>query len=259
MNNRLMLVLSVLTLCSAAFAEVPQFEGNLNTNGAGRVKVTVAPGDSLLAASFAACLTATNANPTITVTELVSTNGLPAAASVSEADEAARLFVLENGQYKVYYNDAVNGWTAYASGSDTGSLANLSGEDADTFAFTPGDGFWFRLPGEASREIYLTGDVLLATQESITAGKGLNLLGTVLLDDWPLNTLSVANPYKSPRLFLSDYISVVTASGTVNYYWNGTTFVTTDGQDYRGATVKKGTGVRYFAKNAGPVITLKQE
>lgn len=263
MNSRWMLVLSALTLCSAAFAEVPQFAGNLNTNGVGRVKVTVSPGDVLLAAPFATCLTATNANPTISVADLISTNGLPSAANESELDDAARLFVVENGHYKVYYNNATNGWTAYGTVGNTAAAPTpLESGAEDTFAFLPGDGFWLRLPGDASRDVYLAGDVLQPEQESLGVAKGLNLIGTILLDDWPLSRLSVANAYKGKKLLGSDYIVVASGGNTANYYYNGAKFVTTGGVSCEDVTVAKGTAIRYYSQGKATgttVITLTRE
>jgi len=183
-----------------------------------------------------------SATASITLNNLVSTTGLPSAASGSEANNAARLYVANGTSYLTYYNDASSGWTAY----ETGTAAALTQG--------VGNAVWLIMPGESATTytVYVKGE--LVTTQSVTVSPGLNLICAAKTEPYKLSALTVTTP-AGTKLRKSDYFMIPATATTSSktFYWDAanSTFRLSGSAPYttwndEAATIPAGTGIWYY-------------
>lgn len=242
-------------MAAAVFAEVPVITGNQNGAGAGFVKLTVAGGsETIVGVAFKDCMSVT---AEITLNNLVSTTGLPSAASAGEADNAARLYVANGTSYLTYYNKTGDGWTKFGEGTDAGLTR------------TVGDAVWLIMPGTSSTSynVYVKGE--LVTSQSVTVSPGLNLICAAKTEAYLLSALAVTSPNAGAKLMKSDYFLVpkIGEAASAKYYYDasasatqGTAVFRTSGSSptyWTAATIPAGMGIWYYRSgDTSTTITL---
>ncbi len=220
MKKILMITLS-FALAGAIFADMAPVDG-ANTVGFSSVADT-GNDVAIITVPYVACL---NNDSDIMLSDLVSTNGLVGASSVTSADQLVVLTTNEVGdlRYCYYWLQAGTGWTGISTSvmQPDGTNRVFNPPAASEFPISRGEGFWMKRVVSSSNPVYVQGEVS-ASNPSTTIIPGLNLVGYGTAAALEINGSSInwSGAYGDPggNTQNSDKIIVVNGDGSITTYF----------------------------------------
>ncbi|MBO4287966.1 MAG: hypothetical protein J5985_07375 [Kiritimatiellae bacterium] len=231
-----------LTCALAAFATtatLPTIEGESAT---GFTAVTnLADGvKTMIAVPYQACV-----GGEIAVKDLVSTQGLAAVSTPDNADNAARLFVLQGTSsvpvYNVYYLDSAKGWSTTNNPSEPMAASVTVGSGNAVFLVDP-----------TADTAYIKGGLVTNDQNTVCSN-GYNLVSAISTEVYNLGSLTFTTPTGAGKAKNADQI--ILQDGKVIWYKTG------EGWRYQGAAVTlsdvvipAGAGFWYYNASETPVV-----